>query len=90
LIEDTIASGVYQYAAGDAAIMALMVIAIVVIMLFAIRAGKVVILMLLIPLIMTLGISTALIEVPKYLGILIWLIAGFVFGAAILAFASGS
>ena len=90
MIEDTIASGVYQYVAGDAAIMALMVIAIVVIMLFAIRAGKVVILMLLIPLIMTLGISTALIEVPKYLGILIWLIAGFVFGAAILAFASGS
>ena len=90
MIEDTIASGVYQYAAGDAAIMALMVIAIVVIMLFAIRAGKVVILMLLIPLIMTFGVSTAFIEIPKYLGILIWLIAGFVFGAAILAFASGS
>jgi len=90
LIEDTIASGVYQYAAGDAAIMALMVIAIVVIMLFAIRAGKVVILMLLIPLIMTFGVSTTFIEIPKYLGILIWLIAGFVFGAAILAFASGS
>jgi len=87
LIIDTIASGIYQYVAGNATIMALMVIAIVVFMLFAIRCGKIVVLMLLIPLISTFIVSTAMIEIPKYSAVLMWLIAGIIFGGAIIAYA---
>ncbi len=67
--------------------MALMAIAIVVIMLFAIRAGKIVVMMLLIPLISTMIVSTAMIEIPKYSVVLMWLITGFIFGGAIIAYA---
>jgi len=87
LITDNIASSVYQYVAGNGVIMALMVIAIVVIMLFAIRAGKIVVMMLLIPLISTMIVSTAMIEIPKYSVVLMWLIVGFIFGGAIIAYA---
>lgn len=87
MIIDTIASSVYQYVAGNTAIMALMVIAIVVIMLFVIRCGKIVVMMLLIPLISTMIVSTAMIEIPKYSVVLMWLIAGFIFGGAIIAYA---
>jgi len=84
---NNIAATFYQYIAGNATIMTLMVIAIVVIMLFAIRAGKIVVLMLLIPLISTMIVSTAMIELPKYAVILMWMIAGFIFGGAIIAYA---
>ena len=84
---DNIASGVYYYIAGNASIMALMVIAIVVIMLFAIRCGKIVVLMLLIPLISTFIVSTAMIEIPKYSVILLWIIVGTIFGGAVIAYA---
>ena len=87
MIENTIASGFFEYVVGNNVLMALMVIAIVVIMLLALRAGKVVILMLIIPLIMTFGVSTAFIEIPKYTGAIIWIIAGLVFGGAIIAYA---
>ena len=83
---NNIATGFYQYVAGNAGLMALMVIAIIVIMLFAIKAGKIVVLMLIIPLISTMLVSTALIEIPKYTSILLWLIAGFIFGGALIAF----
>jgi hypothetical protein len=87
LIENTIASRVFEYVVGNNVLMALFVIFIVVVMLLAIKAGKVVILMLLIPLIMTLTVSTALIEIPKYIVPLVLIIAGFIFGGAILAYA---
>jgi len=87
LITNEIAVGVYQYVAGNAGLMALMVIAIIVIMLFAIRAGKIVVLMLLIPVISTFIVSTTFIEIPKYASILLWLIVGFIFGGALIAFA---
>jgi len=36
---------------------------------------------------MTFGVSTAFIEIPKYTGAIIWIIAGLVFGGAIIAYA---
>lgn len=87
MITNEIASGVYQYVAGNAGLMALMVIAVIVIMLFAIRAGKVVVLMLIIPVISTFMVSTAMIEIPKYTAILMFIIVGFIFGGAIIAYA---
>lgn len=83
---NNIATAFYQYIAGNAGLMALMVIAIIVIMLFAIKAGKIVVLMLIIPLISTMMISTAIIEIPKYTSILLWLVVGFIFGGALIAF----
>jgi len=83
---NNIAATFYQYIAGNTTIMALMVIAIIVIMLFAIRAGKIVVMMLLIPLI-SMIVSTAMIEIPKYAVILMWIIVGFIFGGAIIAYA---
>lgn len=87
MIENTIASGIFEYVVGSNVLMALLVIFVVVVMLLAIRAGKTVILMLLIPLIMTFAVSTAFIEIPKYIAPLILIIAGFIFGGAILAYA---
>ena len=83
---NNIATGVYQYVAGNAGLMALMVVMIIVIMLFAIKAGKIVVLMLIIPLISTMLVSTALIEIPKYASVLLWLIVGIIFGGALIAF----
>ena len=84
---NNIATTFYQYIAGNSAIMVLMVIAVVVIMLFAIRCGKIVVLMLIIPLISTMMVSTAMIELPKYADNLMWVIVGFIFAGAIIAYA---
>ena len=86
LIND-IAVTFYQYIAGHPAIMALMVIMIIVMMLFALKCGKIIVLMLLIPLLSTMIVSTAMIELPKYAVVLMWIIVGFIFGGAIIAYA---
>jgi hypothetical protein len=90
LIENTIASGIFEYVVGNNMLMALLVIMVIVIMLLAIKAGKVVIMMLLIPLISVFVVSTTFIEIPKYIIILMWIIVGFIFGGAILAYAFGN
>ena len=87
MIVDNIATTFYQNIAGSPIIMVLMVIAIVVFMLFAIKCGKIVVLMLVIPLISTMMVSTAMIELPKYVDTLMWLIVGLIFAGAIIAYA---
>jgi len=87
LITDNIALSFYEYIVGNTTLMALLIITIVIIMLLAIKAGKVVILMLMIPLITTMMIPTSFIEIPKYSAVLMWIIAGLIFGGAIIAYA---
>ncbi len=57
----------------------LIILAVIVILLLAVRAGKFAIMLVLAPLVITIAVTPSIIGIPRWIAVTVWLVLGFLF-----------